>query len=64
MELAPALLKRECCSGSWQGYREGKLAGETILVRQGKYAAAVPPGPWPGAIHTVPALAEVPALFT
>ena len=36
---------------------------ETILVRQGKYAAAVPPGPWPGAAHTVPALAAVPALF-
>ncbi len=32
---------------------------ETILVRQGKYAAAVPPGPWPGATHTVPTIGAV-----
>jgi FMN phosphatase YigB (HAD superfamily) len=37
---------------------------ETILVRQGKYAAAVPPGPWPGATYTVTALAEVPEILT
>ncbi len=37
---------------------------ETILVRQGKYAAAVPPGPWPGATYTVTALADVPNLFS
>ena len=36
---------------------------ETILVRQGKYAAAVPPGPWSDATHTVNALSEVPGLF-
>jgi len=36
---------------------------ETILVRQGKYAAAVPPGPWSDANHTVNALSEVPGLF-
>ncbi|HYP61649.1 MAG TPA: HAD family hydrolase [Thermomicrobiales bacterium] len=45
--------------------RQKELGGplETILVRQGKYAAAVPPGPWPGATHTVDNLADVPALF-
>ncbi len=32
---------------------------ETILVRQGKYAAAVPPGPWPGATHTVASIGAV-----
>ena len=36
---------------------------ETILVRQGKYAAAVPPGPWPGADHTVDAIHQISALF-
>jgi hypothetical protein len=36
---------------------------ETILVRQGKYAAAVPPGPWSDATHTVNTLSEVPGLF-
>ena len=39
----------------------GPLA--TILVRQGKYAAAVPAGSWSGATYTVASLAEVPALF-
>lgn len=32
---------------------------ETVLVRQGKYADALPPGPWPGAHHTVTTLGEV-----
>ena len=32
---------------------------ETILVRQGKYAAAVPPGPWAGATHTVASIGSV-----
>jgi len=36
---------------------------ETILVRQGKYAAVVPPGPWSDATHTVNTLSEVPGLF-
>ena len=45
--------------------RKEELGGplETILVRQGKYAAAVPPGPWPGATYTVNALSEVPKIF-
>jgi hypothetical protein len=32
---------------------------KTVLVRQGKYAAAVPPGTWPGADYTAPAIADV-----
>ena len=32
---------------------------ETVLVRQGKYAAAVPSGKWSGATHTVDSLSEV-----
>ena len=36
---------------------------ETILVRQGKYAAEVPAGRWPGATHTVESIADVPAAF-
>ena len=41
--------------------RAQELGGplETILVRQGKYAAAIPPGQWPGATHTVDNLGEV-----
>ena len=42
------------------------LAGvplETILVRQGKYAAKVPPGPWPGATHTVASIGDVRAVI-
>ena len=36
---------------------------ETVFVRQGKYAAAVPPGRWPGATYTVDSLGEIPALL-
>jgi FMN phosphatase YigB (HAD superfamily) len=45
--------------------RKDELRGplETVLVRQGKYAGAVPPGRWPGATYTVDAIAEVPGLF-
>jgi hypothetical protein len=45
--------------------RKGELHGplETVLVRQGKYAAAVPPGSWPGATYTVDAIADVPGLL-
>jgi haloacid dehalogenase-like hydrolase len=32
---------------------------ETVFVRQGKYAATVPPGAWPGATYTVGTIAEV-----
>ena len=41
--------------------RAGALQGrlETILVRQGKYAAAIPEGPWSGATHTVESIDEV-----
>jgi len=31
----------------------------TILLRQGKYAATVPPGPWPGAHLTLASIAEL-----
>lgn len=31
----------------------------TVFVRQGKYAAAVPPGPWPGATLTVEGIGDV-----
>jgi hypothetical protein len=31
----------------------------TVLIRQGKYAAAVPEGTWPGATHTVSTLKQV-----
>ena len=30
-----------------------------VLVRQGKYAAAVPPGPWPGAELTLDAISDL-----
>lgn len=45
--------------------RAAELCGslETILVRQGKYAAAVPDGSWMGATYTVDSLAEVPSLL-
>jgi hypothetical protein len=32
---------------------------ETVLVRQGKYAAAVPPGNWTGATHTTGTISGV-----
>ena len=32
---------------------------ETVLVRQGKYAATVPPGRWSGATHTIEHLGDV-----
>ncbi len=31
----------------------------TVLVRQGKYAASVPPGPWPGAHLTLDAIGDL-----
>ena len=31
----------------------------TVLVRQGKYAATVPPGPWPGAELTLDAIGDL-----
>ena len=34
----------------------------TVLVRQGKYAATVPPGPWPGADLTIAAIGELRSL--
>ena len=45
--------------------RAAELNGpiETILVRQGKYAAEVPAGPWPGATHTIASIADVPAML-
>jgi FMN phosphatase YigB (HAD superfamily) len=45
--------------------RAGELNGplETILVRQGKYAAEVPAGPWNRATYTVDAIAEIPAVL-
>jgi hypothetical protein len=41
--------------------RAGELPAplRSVLVRQGKYAAEVPPGEWPGADYTAPAIADV-----
>jgi len=41
--------------------RAGELVGslKTVFVRQGKYADAVPPGPWPGATYTCSTISEV-----
>jgi FMN phosphatase YigB (HAD superfamily) len=45
--------------------RAGELLAplETVLVRQGKYATAVPPGNWPGADYTADRIGDVIAVL-
>ena len=59
VEDKPAVIERVAAKAA----ALGGAPLETILVRQGKYAAAVPPGPWPGATHTVAGIADVPSVI-